>query len=229
MAKQSRLERALEEIDSLRERGRLTDEEHETRRAALLADTTLAEPEKGGRGNGIMKWGAFGCLGILGLIGLFLILVIVASENLSDSIDDSGGDVRVSLATGSSGEIAPENQGSRRIKVTILDIVDGADPENQFSNPQAGKKYWAVEVEVENVGSREVRSPDWKLRDSGDIEHDRTLFSGVGENLDVTFDLTPGGKLRGWVVFEIDTEAEPKWLRADPNTFAAYDLYFDTQ
>jgi hypothetical protein len=229
MAK-SAFERKLDELEKLRARGRITEEEYASRRAAILADTSSA-PAASRSGSGLLRWGTRGCLGLLAALGLIVILVIVivavAVSQAGDSTDDSGGDVRVVLAEGSSGEIAPERQGSRRIRVTILAIVDGAESGSTLLNPDPGKKYWAVEVEVENVGSREVSTPSFKLRDSQDIESDRTFFADVGPNLDLNFNLTPGGKQRGWIVFEIAAEAGPKWLRADPNVLAAYDLYFD--
>lgn len=220
----SQIEKQLAELEKLRQRGKLTDDEYQSRRQAILADTAS-------KGSGPFKWGLLGCLGIFAAIAIALTILIVvlgaAMDSSGDDTPDTGGDVRVTLEPGASGEIAPERNGSKRVKVTILQIVDGAESTNQFLSPTEGKKYWAVEVEVENVGTSEVSSPDWKLRDTTDVEHDRTFFQGVGENLDVSFDLTPGGKLQGWVVFEIDLDAGPKWLRADPNVFLANDLYFD--
>ncbi len=133
------------------------------------------------------------------------------------------------LAVGASGEIAPAGNDNKRSRVTILQIVDNAVSSNRFEQPQQGKKFWAVQVEHQNVGTAEVTSLDWKLRDSKDNELDRKFVSGVGEMLDVAYSLTPGGKRTGWVVFEIDADAQPRWLRADPNPFLRNDLYFDAQ
>jgi hypothetical protein len=231
MAK-SELEKKLGELEGLKARGVVTDEEYESRRAAILSDTSSAEA-KGKRGGGIFKWGMMGCFGILAGLGVLVVVIIViiaaAANSAADKEDDFGGDVHVALAEGASGVIAPDGNGSKKTKVTILRVADGAQSGNQFMQPADGKKYWAVEVEVENVGSREVTSLDWKLRDSTDTESDRTFFSGLGENLEVAYSLTPGGKQRGWVVFEIAADATPKWLRADPNVFLAHDLYFDAQ
>jgi hypothetical protein len=227
----SRTEQQLQELDKLVRGGRITEEEYNLRRQAILSDTSVA-PAKGGRG-GIFKWGALGCLGIFAAIGIGIVVIVVviiaAIGSSADTADDSGGDVRVALAPGAVGEISPENQGSRKLRVTILQVVDGASSENQFLSPEEGKKYWAVEVEVENIGSAEVSSPSWKLRDTTDIEHERTFFADVGENLETSFSLTPGGKLRGWVVFEIAVDASPRWLRADPNVILSDDLYFDAE
>ncbi len=233
MAKKSELERQLEELEKLKTRGIVTDEEYETRRAAILSSTGTATPKGGGGGKGILKFGAFGCIGAFAAIGVVVIglIVIIAAalSSAADDEDDMGGDVRVPLAVGSSGTIAPEGNGSKKQKVTILQIADDVQPDNPFSRPTEGKKYWALEVEVENVGTKEVSSLDWKIRDSNDVETDRTIVAGIDPDLELFYNLTPGGKTRGWVVFEISADAQPKWVRADPNPFLAHDLYFDAE
>lgn len=231
MAK-SPLERQLEEIERLRKRGTLTDEEYEARRSAILSDTSAPAPAAKARGTGIMKWGMLGCLGIFAGVGLLVVIIIVAIaaaiSGAGDDASDPGGDVRVALAVGSSGEIAARGNGSKRSKVTILQIADNP-PASGIMRPAEGKKFWGVEVEVENVGTREVTGLDWKLRDSTDAESSRTFFHGLGTDLEPLYTLTPGGKVRGWVVFEIAASASPRWLRADPNPFLPYDLYFDAR
>lgn len=231
MAK-SALERQLEEIERLRKRGTLTDEEYEVRRAALLSATNVDAPAGKSRGSGIMKWGMLGCLGIFAGVGLLVVVIIVviaaAIGGAGDEASDPGGDVRVALAVGSSGEIAARGNGTRKSRVTILQIVDNP-PVSGIARPSEGKKFWGAQVEVENVGTQQVTSLDWKLRDTTDVESGRTFFHNLGEDLAAYHDLTPGGKVRGWVVFEIATDARPRWLRADPNPFLPYDLYFDAQ
>jgi hypothetical protein len=232
MAK-SDLEKKLGELEALRQRSVITPEEYESRRAALLSDTSATTEKGGSRAGGIFKWGMLGCLGMFAAIGLLFVgvifLIAAAVGSSADNEEDSGGDVHVALTNGASGVISPEGNGSKKTKVTILQIADGAASGNQFLQPAEGKKYWAIEVEVENVGDREVSSLDWKLRDTTDTETDRTFFSDIGQNLEPLYDLTPGGKQRGWVVFEIAADASPKWIRADPNPFLAHDLYFDAQ
>jgi hypothetical protein len=226
------LEKRIAELDKLLDRGVITSEEYGHRRAAIISDSRVDAASVKKRG-GLMKWGMLGCLGIIAVTGLFFVLIIVAIVaaigGTADQADDFGGDVRVALGPGNSGTIAPESNGSKRSKVTILEVVDGAPSTNQFQQPGEGKKYYAVRVEVENVGTKEVSSLDWKLRDSNDGEVDRTFVSGVGEELELFYNLTPGGKASGWVVFEIPAGATAKWIRADPNPFLADDLYFDAQ
>ena len=232
MAK-SDTERLLDDLEKLNASGRITPEEYNTRRAAILSGA-VAAPQKS-RGGRIFKWGFLGCLGIFAAIGLFLIVLIVAIAaavgSSADKSDDSGGDVRVALGNGAIGEIAPEANGSKKSRVTIVQFVDNVESSNQFITPAAGKKWVGFEVLIENVGTKQVNSLVWTLRDSKSIEHDRAFVVGAsGSQVDVIYsDLTPGGKKQGWVYFEIDADASVTWLRADPNPLLAYDLYFDAQ
>lgn len=230
MAKNN-LERQLKDLDSLRQRGVLTDEEHASRRAALLASTesTVAVKEGGSAAKGIFKWGFFGCLGILGAVGalvIILIVIIAAAAGGSDG-SEPGSDVHVTLADGASGVIFPERLDEKKTKVTLVRVLDPATSDNQFTQPDAGNRYWAVEVQIENVGTEEVNGISWKLRGSNDFEYDREFVTGIGAELEPFTNLTPGAKQQGLVVFEIPADVTPKWLRADPNIFAANDLYFD--
>ncbi|MGE0602120.1 MAG: DUF4352 domain-containing protein [Dehalococcoidia bacterium] len=236
MADVTDTERLLDELERLKTRGRITENEYAARRAAILAGTIQAPaPAKSSGGGGIFKWGVLGCLGMFAAVGILVFLVLVvlglAVTNSRDTESDSGGDVHVALATGSSGEIAPERNGSKQQRVTILQIANDVSSVTPLLVPAAGKRWVGFEVLVENIGSKQVNSMDWTLRDSKDIEHDRRYFTGAsGTEVDIGYnDLSPGGKKQGWVYFEIDADASVKWLRADPNPFLAYDLYFAAQ
>lgn len=219
------IERQLKELDQIRKKGVLSDEEYATRREAILVST--AEPDHKKRG-GPLKWGFLGCLGIMGAIGAVVVAVVILIAVASGGSSSGGGDdVHAAFATGSSGVISPEGSGDKKTKVTILDIKDPATSDNEFQQPADGKKYIAIDVEVENVGEHETSWLSWKLRDSKDQEHDDTLVTGMGDSLDAMYNLTPGGKTQGWVVFEVDEDASVKWVRADPSIFTAGDLYFD--
>lgn len=221
MARSSNIERRLKELDKLKQKGVVNDEEYASRRVAIMNDTS--EPDHAKRG-GPLKWGFFGCLGIIGaIVG---VIVVIVSVSAGGSSGDGGKDVHVALAKGSSGVIVPEG-GRTHLKVTVLDTADGAKSDNQFEQPPAGKKYIAFDMEVENVGQHEANWTSWKLRDSKDQEHDDNIVSGVGQPFDSLFNLTPGGKTQGWVVFTVDSDATAKWLRADPDPIGSGDLYFD--
>lgn len=224
MAKTS-IERQLKELSDLHRKGVLSDDEYAMRRAAIM--TSTAEPDRAKRG-GPLKWGFMGCLGIIGaLVAVVVVVVVIVAVSTGGGSSSGTADVHVALAKGNSGAIAPEGNSGKKSKVTILDIKDPATSTNEFEHPAAGKKYLAIDVEVENVGTHEVSSLGWKLRDSKDQEHDQTFVTGVGADLEPIYNLTPGGKTQGWVVFEIDSDASVKWIRADPDPFLSDDLYFD--
>lgn len=241
MAK-TNLEQQLRELDRLKARGVITDDEYQSRRAAVLASTeaAIAVKEGGSAAKGIFKWGFFGCFGVIGAIVAFVVVIaiIVAAAGGGDDDDDAGapgavgankGDVHVTLAPGASGEIAPDGNAARRVKVTIVQVTDNVRSSNSVETPGAGMKWWGVEVIVENVGTKEVTAVDWKLRDSQDGEHNQEFVFFAGQPLEGVYDLTPGGKTQGWVFFEIPAGATVKWLRADPNIFLKNDLYFDAE
>ncbi len=221
---------------SLDDAGRL----EATLRGAPVVAPATADRRGGGIGT-VLKWGCGGTVALVVLLGVAMAVTSGGKKEGGASagpaspsgggaaVGTNRGDVHVPLAVGASGEIAPEGNANKRSRVTILQIVDNAVSSNLFERPSAGKKYWAVQVEHQNVGTAEVNSLDWKLRDSKDNEVDRKFVVGLGEMLDVAYSLTPGGKRTGWVVFEIDSDAQPRWLRADPNPFLRNDLYFDAQ
>lgn len=238
MAKKSDTERRLEEASNLHARGVISDDEYAARRASIIAADNPAMSVKSG-GRGVFKGGFFGCLGVIAaIVAVIVVIGIVAAIPAGSGGDDATpaapgqvgtnkGDVHVTFAANASGTIAPEGNGNKRSKVTILQSEDSVKSTNEFVKPPAGKKWWGVKVEVENVGTAEVTSLDWKLRDSKDAEHDLAIVVLADDRLDPLYTLTPGGKKQGWIYFEIDTDASPKWLRADPNPFLKNDLYFD--
>ena len=235
MAKQSELEKRLQEASDLHAKGVLNDEEYATRRTAIMSSPTSAVATKKG-GFPIFK---VGCLGIIVLVVIVVIAAAASSggddkkasvTNLTPgAVGTNKGDVHITFAANTFGMIAAEGNDNRKSKVTILQSSDNVASSNQFSKPAAGKKWWGMEVEVENVGTAEVTSLFWKLRDSKDGEHDQAFVAGGGQGLDPLFNLTPGGKTKGWVYFEIDIDSSPKWIRADPNPFLKNDLYFDVK
>lgn len=239
MARKSDLEKRLERIDDLKARGKLTDNEYEAaRQQAINNPPTVTISDR----PSFLK---IGCLAIVGIVVLLVVIAAIgaavngsnddaatAERNVGSSspaVGTNSGDVHVALSVQSSGQIAPDGNGKKRSKVTILQLAPSVESSNQFVSPPDGKKWVGFEVLVENVGSQEVTSLDWKLRDSKDLEHNQAFVIGAGTALEVFYNLTPGGKSRGWLYFEIDSDASVKWLRADPNPFLKNDLYFDAQ
>ncbi|WP_322796037.1 DUF4352 domain-containing protein [Tepidiforma sp.] len=240
MAK-SPTEQLLQELESLRARGLVTDEEYAARRQAILSGQVAPPPAKSG--GGFFKKVGIGCGALIGIVIVIAIIAAAAGggsgDDDSDTAASSGGtpgagtnrgDVHVTLAPGVSGEIAPDGSPERKSRVTIVQIQDPVVSTNPFSQPKAGMRWIGIEVIHENVGTKEVSSLDWKLRDTNDNEHEEDVIGPVVDlpDLDPIYsDLTPGGKKQGWIYFQVPEGAGIKWLRADPNTFLKNDLYFD--
>lgn len=235
-------EKLIQELDQLRARGLVTDEEYAARRQAIISGQVQPPAEK--QGGGFFRWLGIGCAGI---VGLFIVLVIItAVAGGGDGDDPPAGaeqtpgaqqtpaarsdDVRVALAEGAVGEVAPRGDAASKSRVTIVRILDPVVSTNPFSQPDAGKRWIGFEVIHENIGTREIMSLDWKLRDTLDGEHDQDIFGPIVDapDLDLLYtDLTPGGKKQGWIYFQVPEGAGIKWLRADPNIVMRGDLYFD--
>lgn len=214
---------------------------------AMVRPTVPAATAKAGGGFGkVVRWG---CLGTIGLVTVIVVIMIATSlgddagggtsassvTSGSTSTQASGtkevgtnkGDVHVPLAAGQSGEVNEAKDKTH--KVTIVKITDDAQSTNQFERPAEGNKFWAVEVLVENAGQAEIYGGTWKLRGTNDFEYDPTIAVGIGQPLNLLQNLTSGAKTQGTLVFEIPKDAQPKFLRYDPNTFVKGDLYFDAQ
>jgi hypothetical protein len=100
----SDLERSIKELDSLRKRGVITEDEYEARRAVLITDTGTAQPAKR---RGMPRW-----LKVLGVFaGLLLVLVIVAAL-LGDSTDET--------TTSSTGSTPPDRAAAQPIDPRVL-------------------------------------------------------------------------------------------------------------
>lgn len=214
---------------------------------AMVRQAVPATPVKQSGGIGsVFKWG---CLGTLALIAVIVVVTMASSGDSNDGgttassggatssktataigtkeVGTNKGDVHVPLAEGVTGEVQDGNDKLHR--VTIVKITDNATSSNMFEEPAEGKKFWVVEVLVENAGPAELSLGSWKLRTSDDFEHDQTFAVGLGDLLDPIMNLTSGAKTQGIVVFEIAADATPKFLRYDPNVFTKGDLYFDAE
>ena len=219
------LEKRLKELDKLKEKGVVTDEEFATRRAALISEAS--EPEGGSRRGGLLRWGLIGCLGMFAAVGVvvvgIIVLILVAVGSSPDF--SAGEDTRVAFSEGSSGVV--ETAGSVKNKVTIERITDPAVSSSSFSQPDPGFHYMTIAVTIENVGERETTGFDVTLRTTDGFEYDDTLIVGLDSDLNYLQGLTSGGRVTSIIVFEVRDGSTIEWLKFDPNPFAAGDLYFD--
>jgi hypothetical protein len=110
--------------------------------------------------------------------------------------------------------------------VVVHQVTDPWTSTNQFDTPQAGNRFVAVEVEVTNTGA-EVQTISSllgaELTDSLNRPWDAAL-AGVGlPSLDG--DVQPGQARRGWMVFDVATDATGLTLRLKGNLTATGSLF----
>ncbi|MDW7981500.1 MAG: DUF4352 domain-containing protein [Thermomicrobium sp.] len=141
----------------------------------------------------------------------------------------SKNDRHVPLAVGQRGAIA---DGKQVYRLTVTAIVDGAVSSNTFVRPKEGNKFWLVQVLFENAGTSAITltTGNWALRTQDGFDYEpEILASGFAEGELLSGEVGPGGKTQGIVVFQIPQDAQPLFLKFDPNPFTSAELYFDAQ
>lgn len=76
---------------------------------------------------------------------------------------------------------------------------------NEFSQPETGNKFVAIEVEYQNNTYDKTISYnlfDWTVSDQEGYAYDSTFLATKTPDLS-SGDLNPGGKVKGWVTFEV--------------------------
>jgi len=105
--------------------------------------------------------------------------------------------------------------------ITVTKIIDNAASPDEFSTPDKGNKFVAIEVLYENrTNDQQLNyNPfDWKLIDSDGYHYEMDMNSVKEPSLhDGT--LNPGQKSRGWITFQTTKGAknfkgqfQPDWL-----------------
>ena len=125
---------------------------------------------------------------------------------------------KVAAVAGASGE-------AHDVRVTLNQI---ADPwQSEFLPPDAGKRYVAFDVTVENIGksgTHDANLFNFKLTDAQAFAYEAT-FIGPDPSLGYV-GLGSGEKTRGWVSFEVNQGAGLDVLKYDPDIFSKDDIEF---
>lgn len=220
------LDKRLRDLDQLKERGTITEEEYQRRRTMVVDEE--AGKKRGGPLGTILKGGAIGCLAI---VGGFILLVVVIIVLIAVAVGGGGSsdlkETRVPYQDGSVGTV--ETAGGVKNKVTITKISDPAPTEDQLFQPDAGYRCIALDITIENAGTKETLGGDFLLRARDGFEYDPEFLkcAGASELNLLLQNLTSGGKTSGVLAFHVPEGAEVEWLKFDPNPFAKGDLYFD--
>jgi len=220
------LDNRLRDLEQLKERGTITEDEYQRRRAAVIDEE--AGRKRGGPLGTILKGGAIGCLAIVGaFIFLSVVIAAIIVVTMSGGGESHREDARVAYEDGSSGTV--ETALGVKNKVTITKISDPAPTEDQLFQPDAGYRCIALDITIENAGERETLGGDFLLRARDGFEYEPEFLkcAGASELNLLLHSLTSGGKTSGVLAFHVPEAAEVEWLKFDPNPFAKGDLYFD--
>jgi len=116
------------------------------------------------------------------------------------------------------------------VRVTLNQVADPWVSDNEFIQPDAGKRIVAFDVTIENTGKSRTHGANpfnFKLTDAQSFAYE-TSFFGPDPALHAT-DLGSGEKTRGWVPFEVNQGASLGVLKYDPNMFTTNDIEFQFQ
>ena len=104
-------------------------------------------------------------------------------------------------------------------KIAVLKVVDNAESDNEFTKPGDGKRYVAVQLAAENVGSATYNNLTWldsKIYGTSGQGYTNSFakYKG-GPEMPTAIDLKPGGKVNGWMLFEVPTTDKLKTVEID--------------
>lgn len=104
-------------------------------------------------------------------------------------------------------------------KVTVVSMQRNWDSGNQFIKPDSGNEFIKVQVSIENNSKNEAmyNTFDWKLQDSKGVIKD---IDGVNYTIEGALnsgELAPGGKVAGFLVFEVASGDAGLTLRYNPS------------
>jgi len=126
--------------------------------------------------------------------------------------------------------VAGASAEAEDVKVTLNQIADPWVSDNQFIQPDPGKRIVAFDVTIENTGKSGTHGANpfnFKLTDTQSFAYE-TSFFGPDPALGAT-NLGSGEKTRGWVPFEVNQDASLAVLKYDPNMFTTNDIEFQFQ
>jgi hypothetical protein len=186
-----------------------------------------APPPQPPRKSRVGKMVGFGCLGFAAVVVLVVVIGAVAMSGGSsgDSVTSKpvssalkGGQptagkaddtVKKSAQAAKVGDtISLKGTGDgTKLDVTVVKVADPAKSSDEFTTPDAGKRYVGVQFRLVNTGSAaydDSPSNGAQLADSGGQRFDATFADiTAGPSMASAVKLQPGGKALGWIVFEV--------------------------
>jgi hypothetical protein len=96
-----------------------------------------------------------------------------------------------------------------------MKVANNAKADNEFLEPEAGKRYFAVKLRLENTGSaiyQDSPSNGASVVDTDDQEYDASISDAVEPGLG-SLKIRPGDRRVGWITFEVPKDATIRSLQ----------------
>lgn len=153
-------------------------------------------------------------------LALFIIVLFISCGPHGQKIQYEG---EVDTIAGKNNSINTNFKLGQDIKlgdfVVKVNKVTDYKCDNEISAPKEGNKLIAIEVEYYNPTTDKqinVNCWDWKVIDNENYSYD-TGFLEPKEPYINTGTINPGGKLKGWITFEIPKTSIPKKVQFKPD------------
>ncbi len=93
--------------------------------------------------------------------------------------------------------------------ITVTNVQRNYDTGNQFAQPESGKEFVLVTVEITNnsKSSMDYNTYEFKLQDSNGVQHDESL-TALAEGKLNSGSLAAGGKVTGKMAYEVPKDDE---------------------
>jgi hypothetical protein len=214
----SEIEERLRELQQLRANETITEEEYRDRRETILDQLSRVEAPSTKGLNALQR--VYLILGVMALvtivlfIGFWLFAVVLAVFPTGTGTSSMTGSIS-SYQAPSSSQVNNESIGAQ---VTIEWIGDPAISTTGEGKASTGKRYIAIQMAVENVGQRDLKAADFRLRTWDGDEFEPKLVPDIGAS-DLSFlkNVLIGERRAGVIAFEVPEGAAVQWLRFRSN------------
>lgn len=145
---------------------------------------------------------------------------VVAGESQPASEEQSEAERITQARPGATGE-------AENVRVTVNGLADPWVSDNEFMQPDTGKRFVAFDVTIQNTGesgTHHCNPFNFSLTDAEDFAYEAT-FGWADPPLHAV-DLGSGQKSRGWVTFEVNEGTPLQLLKYDPDIFSTNDIEF---
>lgn len=145
---------------------------------------------------------------VLSVIGIVIVVGIIASAVSGDKNDTATSDGNSSSQASKSEEKTAFAVGEKATfddkSITITNVQRNYDTGNQFAQPESGKEFVLVTVEIANNGKNamDYNTFEFKLQDSNGVQQSES-FTALSEGKLNSGSLAAGGKVTGKLAYEV--------------------------